>query len=196
MFIWSFRMSKRELIIIAVGLAAFIVAAVLLICSAGASSASAPLGTAYTVEAADEAGRKAFLEQFGWQTDPEPVSVREVTMPAQMDERLSEYNAIQQRQGFDLSALCGKRIKLWTYNVTNYPAGGRVVANLMIRDGIVVGGDISSVHTGGFSHGFDPNTFASETAAAQAQSAAPDRSVPDRIPADEHVPPEPDGDGE
>ena len=196
MFIWSFRMSKKELIIIAVGLAVFVIGAVLLLCTAGAESTSAPLGPGYTVAASDEAGRRAFLEQFGWQTEAEPVSVREVTLPAQMDERLSEYNAIQLRQGFDLSALCGKRLKLWTYNVTNYPAGGKVVANLLVRDGTVVGGDISSTRTGGFSHGFDPNMFAAETAAAQAEAAAIDRSVPDRIPADEHVPPEQDGNEE
>jgi len=196
MFIWSFRMSKRELIIIAAGLAVFIIAAVLLICSAGTESASARLGQGYTVAAADESERREFLRQFGWQTESEPVSVREVTLPVQMDERLSEYNAIQIRQGFDLSSLCGKRVKLWTYNVTNYPAGGKVVANLIVKDGVVVGGDISSVRTGGFSHGFDPNMFAAETAAAQSEALTVDRSVPDRIPTDEHVPPEPDGDEE
>ena len=196
MFIWSFRMSRRELIIIAVGLAVFIVAAVLLFCSASAKTTSAPLGQEFDITAADEAGRRAFLEQFGWQIESEPVAVREVTLPAQMDERLSEYNSIQQRQGFDLASLCGKRVKLWTYNVTNYPAGGKVVANILVRDGVVVGGDISSTQTGGFSHGFDPNMFAAETAAAQAEAATVDRSVPDRIPADENVPPEPDGDEE
>ncbi len=196
MFIWSFRMSKRELIIIAAGLAVFIIAVVLLLCSAGDKSTSALPGTGYTVAASDESERREFLRQFGWQTGSEPVSVREVTMPAQMDERLSEYNAIQQRQGFDLSGLLGKRVKLWTYSVTNYPAGGKVVANLLVKDGVVVGGDISSTRTGGFSHGFDPNMFAAETAAAQVQTDAVDRSVPDRIPADENVPPEPDGDEE
>jgi len=194
MFIWSFRMSKRELIIIAVGLAAFIAAAVLIISSAGSRSAAAPLGGEYSVAAADEVSRTGFLEQFGWQIDPEPMSVREVTLPSQMDEELARYNQLQLRQGFDLSALCGERVKLWTFNVTNYPAGGKVVANVLIRDGVVVGGDVSSLRTGGFSHGFDPALFSAETAAAQAQNPVVDRSVPDRIPADEHVPPEQDGD--
>lgn len=196
LFIWSFRMSKKELIIIAAGAAAFIIAAILLIGAAGSRSASASLGQGYTVTAVDEPSRAAFLRQFGWQTDPEPVSVREVTLPSVMDEALAEYNQIQLRQGFDLTSLCGKRIKLWTYNVTNYPAGGKAVANLMIKDGIVVGGDISSTRTDGFSHGFDPALFSAETAAAQAQMNTIDRSVPDRIPADEHVPPEQDGDEE
>lgn len=193
MFIWSFRMSKRELIIIAVGIAVFAVSLVLIFCSAGSRSTAAPFGQGYTVAAADGDQRAEFLRQFGWQIDPEPTAVREVTIPAQMDERLSEYNAIQLRQGFDLTGLCGRRLKLWTYRVTNYPAGGQAVANLLIMDGVVVGGDISSTRVGGFSHGFDPNMFAAETAAAQNLAAVIDRSVPDRIPTDENVPPEPDG---
>ncbi len=196
MFIWSFRMSKKELIIMGVGLVVFVAVLVALLCSAGTRSTSAPFGEQYTLAASSEAERRAFLEQFGWQTDPEPVSVREVTLPREMDDRLREYNAIQIRQGFDLTGLGGQRVKLWTYTVTNYPAGGRVVANLIVRDGVVVGGDISSTRTDGFSHGFDPNMFAAETAAAQAQRTPVDRSVPDRIPTDENVPPEPDGDEE
>lgn len=194
MFIWSFRMSKRELIIIAVGVAAFIVAAVLLIGAAGSKSASVPTGKNLTVNAAAEQSGKSFVEQFGWQVEPEPISIREVTLPSVMDDALAGYNQIQLRQGFDLTSLCGERVKLWTYAVTNYPVEGEVVANIMIKDGVVVGGDISSSEIDGFSHGFDPAVFSAETAAAQAQVNTVDRSVPDRIPTDEHVAPESDGD--
>ena len=196
MFIWSFRMSKRELIIFGVGLAAFVAALLLIFCSAGSDSTAAPLGEGYTAAAADEPQRRAFLEQFGWQLSSEQPTVREVIIPKHMDARLSEYNSIQLRQGYDLSALGGERLRLWTYGVTNHPAGGKASASLLVMDGVVVGGDISSARAGGFSHGFDPNLFAAETAAAQASVTVVDRSVPDRIPADENVPPEADGDDE
>lgn len=182
MFIWSFRMSKKELIIIGAGLVIFIVGMILIIGAAGADTASAALGAGYSTEAADEAGRIAFLGQFGWEVEKEPVSVREVCLPDDMEGSFAEYNAIQIRQGFDLTGFCGQRVKLWTYSVTNYPAEGRVVANLLIAGGRVIGGDISSTRTDGFSHGFDPSRFAAETAAAQAQSDTVDRTVPDRIP--------------
>jgi len=195
-FIWSFRMAKRELIIIAVGAVAFIVTAILLLGAADAKKSSASLAQGYSIIANDASSRENFLHQFGWQVEQDPVSVREITLPSLMDASLAEYNKIQLRQGFDISKLCGKRVKLWTYNVTNYPSENHAVANVMIKDGIVVGGDISSLRIGGFSHGFDPALFSEEASAAQTQTAAVDRSVPDRIPTDEHVPPEPDGDEE
>jgi len=79
----------------------------------------------------------------------------------------------------------GKRVKVWTYRVTNYPAAGKVEATLIISDGKVIGGDISSTKIDGFSHGFDPARFTAETAAAQAEANTVDRSVPDRIPTQE-----------
>ena len=196
LFIWSFRMSKRELIIIGVGLLIFIVAIIAIIGSAGSNAASASLGADYTTEAADDAGRRAFLEQFGWEIEPEPVSVKEVHLPKDMEGHFAEYNELQLRQGFDLTGFCGHRVKLWTYNVTNYPTGNKAVANLMIVDGRVVGGDISSTKTDGFSHGFDPERFSADTAAAQAQSPPIDRSVPDRIPEQEDAPTEEQLEGE
>lgn len=185
LFIWSFRMSKKELIIIGVGLLIFIAGIVLILFAAGSEDASAALGGQFTTEVADESGRQAFLKQFGWEVEPEPVRVKEVHLPDEMEGHFAEYNELQVRQGFDLTGFCGKRVKLWTYNVTNYPAGGKVHATLIISDGKVIGGDISSTKTDGFSHGFDPGRFAAETAAAQAESNAVDRSVPDRIPTQE-----------
>ncbi len=194
LFIWSFRMSKKELIIIAVGVLTFLSVAFLLIGTANTRSASANLGHGYSTMADDPQSRTDFLSQFGWNVESEPISVREVTLPSSMDSALSEYNQLQIRQGFDLTDLCGKRVKLWTYSVTNYPVSDEVVANIMTKNGIVVGGDISSLRAGGFTHGFDPVLFSSETAAAQAQEGSVDRSVPDSIPTNDHVPPEQDYD--
>ncbi|MBR6748707.1 MAG: hypothetical protein IKM07_07185, partial [Clostridia bacterium] len=48
---------------------------------------------------------------------------------------------------------------------TNYPGGlSDVAANLLILDGEVIGGDISSTLLDGFMHGFDPAQFPAETA--------------------------------
>lgn len=187
-------MSKRELIIIGAGLLIFIAVLTFVFCSADSRQTSASPGAGFDTRAETEEERIGFLEQFGWKVDSEPISVREIRLSGEMDERMLEYNRIQLRQGFDLAPLCGKRIKLWTYSVTNYPAGGNVVANLIVFDGRVVGGDISSVRSEGFCHGFDPTVFAAETAEVQAKASLVDRTVPDRIPTDEDVPPENDGD--
>ena len=193
MFVWSLKTSKRELIIIGVGVLAFIITAVLLLASPGSRSASALADSGYTLSADGADERLAFLSQFGWQCDAEPVSVKEVIIPAKFNDVYEQYNQLQLRQGFDLQALSGRRVKLWTYRVTNYPGStGDVVANLLVLDGRVVGGDISSTLLDGFMHGFDPNAFAGDTAAAQQTAASIDRTVPDSIPADSEVPPEAD----
>ena len=196
MFIWSFRMSKKELIIIAVGLVIFILGIVLILCAAGSDTASTVLGAGYTTSVPDEASRAEFLEQFGWRINPEPVSVKEVHLPSSMTGRFAEYNALQVRQGFDLTGFCGQRVKLWTYEVTNHPAGGKALATLIICDGQVIGGDISSTKTDGFSHGFDPARFTAETAQAQSEASTVDRSVPDSIPEQTDAPSEEELEGE
>lgn len=196
MFIWSFRMSKRELIIIGVGLLIFIAGMIAIIGASGSDAASAALGEGFTTDAPDEAGRLAFLKQFGWEVESEPVKVKEVHLPEELEGHFAEYNELQIRQGFDLTGFCGKRVKLWTYEVTNYPAGGKALANLLILDGKVIGGDISSTKVDGFSHGFDPARFTAETAEAQAQAAAIDRTVPDSIPAQEDAPTEEELEGQ
>ncbi len=193
MFVWSLRMSKRELIILGVGILAFIITAVLLLSPSGSRSASALAEAGYNLSAEGADGRLAFLNQFGWQCEPEPVSVREVIIPAKFNEVYEEYNRLQKTQGFDLQSLSGRRVKLWTYKVTNYPGEvSDVVANVLVLNGKVVGGDISSTLLDGFTHGFDPEQNAAETAQAQQSSATIDRTVPDSIPANSEIPPEAD----
>ena len=60
----------------------------------------------------------------------------------------------------DLSKLKGKKVKRWTYEVTNYPKQTEGVrANLLVLDGKVVGGDIcSNDAANGFMHGFALDT--------------------------------------
>ena len=194
MFVWSFKTSKRELIITGIGILAFIITAILLLCPPGSRSASALAQAGYSLDAENADSRMAFLSQFGWECEPEPVSVKEIVIPAKFNEVYEQYNQLQMEQGFDLRALSGRRVKLWTYRVTNYPGGiGNVAANLLVLDGKIVGGDISSTLLDGFMHGFDPEQSADETAAAQLSANNVDRSVPDYIPTDSEALPEDDG---
>lgn len=193
MFVWSFRMSKRELVIIAIGVAAFIITVLLLLLPSGSREASVLVESGYTLEADGSDQRLGFLSQFGWQCTPEPVSVKEVIIPAKFNDVYAQYNDLQKQQGFDLQRYSGRRVKLWTYSVTNYPGGVQdVVANLLVLDGKVIGGDISSTLLDGFMHGFDPTQFAAETALAQLTVTVIDRSVPDSIPENSDTPPEMD----
>lgn len=191
MFVWSFRASKREITIFIIGAAAFIIAAVMLLLP-DAKSTSTLESSGYSLDAQTGVERTMFLKQFGWSIDPEPVSVREVIIPTQFNDVYKAYNTLQLEQGFDLENYKGIPVKMWTYNITNYPGGGEVLANIIVHEGKVIGGDICSAQLGGFMHGFDPQQQAAQTAMAQLSDNAIDRSVPASIPEQPDAPAEPE----
>ena len=197
MFVWSFRMNRRELIITGVGLAIFVILAALLLVTADRRDRTTDDGVSLCAATAQE--RAEFLGSYGWQTESTPLSVREVVIPRSFDADFREYSELQKKQGFDLEALKGERVKLYSYRVTNYPIGREeVAANLLVKDGVIVGGDICPTSADGTAQGFDPELFGTEAAAIQLDRAAQtiDRSVPDYIPANSDALPEPDSDGE
>ena len=159
MFIKTFKTSKAELVIIIIGLICFIATLWYIISSASsgsASSTSAAPGTQvlqFLTNARTADDRMKFLSQFGWEVEPDPLDVREITIPAQFDEVYSGYNDIQKTLGFDLEKYRGCRVKKWEYAVTNYPEAVRnVKATLLIMDGRVIGGDISAGGSEQFTH--------------------------------------------
>lgn len=102
--------------------------------------------------------RKAFFASFGWEISDEPVEVKETVIPAEFDESYSEYNNLQKTQNFNLEKYKNTRVKSWSYEILNYPGyettDGVIRGNLLVCDGVVIGGDICSIELGGFMHGF------------------------------------------
>ena len=104
---------------------------------------------------ATEAERQSFIRSFGWEVPAEPDALQEVLIPAEFDAVYQRYNEIQKGQGMDLSSLRGKRCRRYSYAVQNYPGyPDTVTLNLLVRDGEIVGGDLSAAGADGFSHGF------------------------------------------
>lgn len=98
--------------------------------------------------------RVAYLAGYGWQVLEEPLATQELIIPQEMDESYDEYLALQTQQGFDLEKYAGKRVKRYTYEVTNYPTGETgVQANLLIYRNTVIGGEVLSPQLDGFLHG-------------------------------------------
>ena len=89
----------------------------------------------------------------------------DVLLPSSFNDTYEKYNQIQKEQGLDLLKYAGATCQRYTYEVTNYPGkDSGVVANLLVLDGRVIGGDICSVELNGFIHGFvNPNDTASLT---------------------------------
>lgn len=149
------KISKRTIII-----AGAILALILLIviravsCSKTPDTAVASTGT-YSLLAADNKERVAFLKQFGWEVESEPVEIDQVLIPQKFNKVYEKYNDIQREQGLDLTKFKGKSCKRIGYQVTNYPGGGENVrANLLIYEDKVIGGDVCSTQLDGFMHGF------------------------------------------
>ena len=98
--------------------------------------------------------RVDYLAGYGWEVAQEPLSTQELVIPAEFDESYQDYLALQSDQGFDLKDYAKKRVKRYTYEVTNYPTGEKgVLANLLIYKNTVVGGEILSPQLDGFMHG-------------------------------------------
>ena len=98
--------------------------------------------------------RVEYLEAYGWEVNSEPLATQELLIPEEMDESYDEYLALQSEQGFDLKQYAGKRVKRYTYEITNYPTGEQgVQANVLIYKNTVIGGEVLSPQMDGFLHG-------------------------------------------
>lgn len=101
--------------------------------------------------------RIAFLCEYGWQVKETPIATQELIVPEEFDDSYAEYLALQAGQGFDLEKYAGKRLKRYTYEITNYPSGETgVQVNLLIYRNTVVGGEVLSAKMDGFLHGLTP----------------------------------------
>lgn len=110
----------------------------------------APSGTTLS----SEAEQKEFLKQLGWEVSPEPIDIRSVIIPEEWNDIYAEYNKLQLQQGFDLDKYRGKNAQIYTYEVYNYgDSRPNIVANLIICDSKLIGGDVCCTELGGFMQG-------------------------------------------
>lgn len=153
MFVFSVHKRQIKLVILLLCIAAVAIAC-FAVTKRGVEAAKEPT---LNIRASTAEERMAYLSQFGWSVEPDPVEVTEVIIPETFDETYTNYNELQKTQGFDLSLYAAKRVKRWTYRVTNYPGyEGKacIQATLLVYDGQVIGGDVCSVELDGFMHGF------------------------------------------
>lgn len=155
MFIWTAKLRRGRIVAGAVAVCVLCGAVVL----ARGGLAARGLDVVSTAPASPKGvktneDRVAYLESYGWQVDPEAVAVEELLIPQEFDDTYTQYLALQSGQGFDLTKYRGKRVKRYTYTISNYPTGETgVQAGLLIYRNTVVGGEILSSELGGFIHG-------------------------------------------
>lgn len=98
--------------------------------------------------------RLSFLVQKGHDCDEGSEQTREIIIPETFSDVYTNYNELQKAQGYDLAKYCGERVTHYTYIVNSYVGEDEVYAHLLVLDGRVIGGDISSARLDGFMEGF------------------------------------------
>ena len=114
------------------------------------------MGQAPVFELKDEAARQEFLSSMGWKVSEEYEECKVVMIPEEFNDVYSNYNKLQKEQGFDLEKYKGKMVEIYTYPVYNYSGyedKDCIKCNLMICNGMLIGGDVCSTELGGFMQG-------------------------------------------
>ncbi len=160
MFVVSLKRDNLKKLIIGILVAIIvIVGTYILLTNVNGENNNTAVKNGISMKAGDNTDRIAFLSQFGWEVSEDPIEVSEVIIPDEFDSTYEKYNEIQKEQNLDLTKYKGQRVKKWTYEIKNYPSmensDGIVRANLLVYDGVVVGGDVCSIELDGFMHTFD-----------------------------------------
>lgn len=157
MFVVSVKKKELKYYFAAAIICVFAIIGGIMSVSGSVSTPAAKVG-GVNMRAGNAQERAAFFSQFGWEISADPIEVKEVVIPEEFDETYSEYNEIQKSQGLDLEKYKGKRVKSWSYEIKNYPeyedSDGVIRGNILVYDGVVIGGDICSVELDGFMTGF------------------------------------------
>lgn len=154
MRVFTIKTTRKNVFTFIMLCVAVFAAAVAVFSSLSAKSVSAPNAQ---LKASTESERIAFLAKYGWKVKDEVAAVKEVVIPQNFSDVYENYNKIQLQQGFDLTKYKGKAVKQWSYTITNYPGYENteyIMADILVLDGQVIGGDVCSVELDGFMHGF------------------------------------------
>ena len=170
MFVYSVKTSKSKIAALLAAMVAIVVAIIMVI---GKSDSPAATNPTLNLKAENAEQRAAFLSQFGWKFSQDPVEVSEIIIPSDFSLGYAEYAEMNKAAGFDLEPYKGMRAKRWTYDILNYPSyedkTGYIQANILVCNGIVIGGDICSLEQNGFMHSFEFPSQAEPTATATTQ---------------------------
>lgn len=147
MVIVTAKLSRPKLIGILCGAAAVLLA-VIVLANRGGDSVEASAGRRLDTQEA----QVEFLASCGYAADQEPARTQEVRIPKEWNQVYTQYNAIQQSQGFDLSRYKGKALMQYVYRIQDYPGEGSepVYATLLLYKNKLVGADLSRGGEGGF----------------------------------------------
>ncbi len=138
MFVFSIRATKKQVLssLMCLGLVTVLAIAAAFFPTSSQLVSGSP---AVSTQVGTEEQRIAFLKSLGYETEAEPMEIREVRIPDEPDEVLTKYNELQKQAGMDLEPYFGKRVKLYTYRILNSDEGEGLAHLYVYRDTIVAG---------------------------------------------------------
>ena len=140
------HISKRRIAVMAVSF--MVIAAVTVVLAGCLSDKENTITLADTAEMAD------YLQQLGWQVEPDPIETLDLQLPQTLGDTWGDYAAMQTEQGLPFADFAGQPIRRYTFRITNYPEmDGGVQANLYLCGDTLIGGDVVATGKGGFQHG-------------------------------------------
>jgi len=155
MFIVTTKLSRKKAVAIVLILALLLGAIILFAGRRDQNAGEAPDAVHIPVETAQDI--VAYLNSLGWQVGEEPIEVQEVLIPREFNEVYTAYNEIQKKAGFDLKNYSGQDAVRYTYQILNYPDHEEdIVADVLVSNGRIIGGNIQSIHLDGFMHELRP----------------------------------------
>ena len=97
-------------------------------------------------KAENEEQIESFLSDNGISVAGTP-SCKSIYIPDTFGEVYENYNELQKKQGFDLSAYRSRDAEVYTYSVVSVRGEHKenTEAHIIVCDGIVIGGDVASV---------------------------------------------------
>ncbi len=139
MFVVSMKATKSRLISLVFCIA--LIAAMLI--AAICFPAERTMIVSGAVSGADDAACASYITSLGYTAQLPASEVREVRLPDEFDENLTDYNAVQLQAGFDLSGYRGQRVKYRTYDLAEHPSGMPAQVHIYVYNGIIIGGDVT-----------------------------------------------------
>lgn len=102
--------------------------------------------------------RTEYAKSLGYSVSTDSEKIRNIVIPAVFGNVYENYNTLQKECGFDLSLYKGEDAVQYTYKVTDYTDDNgntldNIIMNIIVCNGKIIGGDISSAELDGFMTG-------------------------------------------
>lgn len=97
------------------------------------------------------AERVSFIEKLGYTPDENYVEKKQTVIPIVFAEKFKEYNALQNKAGYDLYYYRGESVTVYKYKLKDY-TDCEAFITLIISGCEVIGGDVSLLCDNGFAY--------------------------------------------